>query len=338
MAKGPARKCTKPVKQLATIDQLLAAGMKQGSAKKKDAIKKILRLVPGWTREQCWRRIRHLRRVSRFQDPADRHPNKRKSSVEADPLRRPPATLPWTPADDGRLLNFAGYEPVKKIAQRLGRSERAVRFRLGALGMSAKVTDGWSLRGLQKILRMRHTKLRQFVGTGMIRVRDPRIPASSLAVLCDKVRASLDPATIESISAALAKAGDAYSWERAASLFGVPVSQIQLWISAGQLRVLDTFVTDRSFEDFCKDYGDKINTALMDPATKKWLVSEYRVPSHPGRSIPSVSRARKHALVIRACKCGRKIAGNAYFRHVKTCQSAGAVTRADSSKPPEPRG
>ena len=173
MAKGPARKCTKPVKQLATIDQLLAAGMKQGSAKKKDAIKKVLRLVPGWTREQCWRRIRHLRRVSRFQDPAERHPNKRKSSVEADPLRRPLAALPWTPADDGRLLNFAGYEPVKKIAQRLGRSERAVRFRLGALGMSAKVTDGWSLRGLQKILRMRHTKLRQFVGTGMIRVRDP---------------------------------------------------------------------------------------------------------------------------------------------------------------------
>ena len=39
-------------------------------------------------------------------------------------------------------------------------------------------------------------------------------------------------------------------WERAANLFVVSVSQIQAWISAGQLRVLDTFVTDRSFEDF----------------------------------------------------------------------------------------
>ena len=55
--------------------------------------------------------------------------------------------------------------------------------------MSAKVTDGWSLRALQKILRMRRTKLRQFIGTGMIRVRAPRIPTSSLAVLCDKARA-----------------------------------------------------------------------------------------------------------------------------------------------------
>ena len=201
--------------------------------------------------------------------------------------------------------------------------------------MSAKVTDGWSLRGLQKILRMGHTKLRQFIGTGMIRVRDSRIPASSLAVLCDKVPASLDRSSVESIAAALAKRDDAYSWERAASLFGVPVSQIQVWISAGQLRVLDTFVTDRSFEDFCKNHGDKINTALMDPATKKWLVSEYHVSSHRGNP-ESVSRARKHALVIRACSCGRKIAGNAYFRHLKTCQSAGAVTRADSFKPPEP--
>jgi len=66
MPNGQARKCTKSVKQLATIDQLLAAGMKQGPAKKKDAIKKILHLVPGWTREQCWRRIQHLRRVTSY--------------------------------------------------------------------------------------------------------------------------------------------------------------------------------------------------------------------------------------------------------------------------------
>ena len=38
-------------KQLAAIDQLLIAGIKLGPAKKHDAIKKILELVPGWTRE-----------------------------------------------------------------------------------------------------------------------------------------------------------------------------------------------------------------------------------------------------------------------------------------------
>ena len=47
----------------------------------------------------------------------------------------------------------------------------------------------------------------------------------------------------------------------------------------------------------------------IDPATASWLVNEYRVSHKNGRT---VSRAQKHALVIRACKCGRKIAGRAH--------------------------
>jgi len=56
--------------------------------------------------------------------------------------RSRPASRAWTAEEDARLLDWAGYEPVNKIAQRLGRSVRAVRFRLGALGMSARVSDG----------------------------------------------------------------------------------------------------------------------------------------------------------------------------------------------------
>src|SRR5271157_3577744 len=92
-----------------------------------------------------------------------------------------------TPAHDAKLLNLAGYEPVTKIARRLGRSERAVRCRLGALGISGKVTDGWSLRTLQATLRVRRPRLRRLIGMGILKVRDPRISASSLAVLCDKI-------------------------------------------------------------------------------------------------------------------------------------------------------
>ena len=65
-------------------------------------------------------------------------------------------------------------------------------------------------------------------------------------------------------------------WERAADLIGVTVAQVQSWICAGQLRVVDTFVTDRSFEEFCKKHGGEINTTLMDPATAKWLVKRVR--------------------------------------------------------------
>jgi len=42
-------------------------------------------------------------------------------------------------------------------------------------------------------------------------------------MLYDKIGASLDSSTIERMAAALARGDDAYSWERAANPFGVPV-------------------------------------------------------------------------------------------------------------------
>ena len=334
MPNASRRKGNPDGKRLAAIDQLLIASIKQGSAKKRDAINRILELVPNWTREDCWQRIRHLRKTVELRG-FEEHPRaKPKKSEQRNAIRRS-ASRPWTSADDTRLADLAGYEPVKKIAQRLGRSVRAVRCRLAALGISGKVTDGWSLRTLQMTLRMTRRRLRRLIGSGMLRVRDPRISACSLAVLCDKIRSSLDPSTIERITTSFTNGDGAYTWERAANLLGVPVAQVQAWISDGQLRVVDTFVTDRSFEEFCKKHGNEINTALIDPPTAKWLVSDYGV-SELVTNAAYVSRARKHALVIRTCKCGRKIAGNSYFQHVRACQSANAAARQDLSNTLEP--
>ena len=200
---GKGNKLNEKFGWLPELDRLLIAGIKHGPAQKKDAITKILQLVPGWTREDCWQRIRHLRKSPEFASPAEGHSDKAKNPGRTLPVRRP-SSMPWTPAHDDKLLKLAGYETVNKIAQRLGRSERAVRCRLGALGISGKVTDGWSLRTLQTTLRVRRPRLRQLIGKGMLKVRDPRISASSLAVLCDKMRASLDPSAIKRIAAALA--------------------------------------------------------------------------------------------------------------------------------------
>src|SRR5271167_4571872 len=200
MPSAPARKGNKLSKQLAAIDRLLIAGIKLGPAKKREAINKVLELVPDWTRGDCWQRIRDLRKTPEFAGSAEDHPDRPKTG----PVRRQPSMSPsgpWTPAHDGKLLKLAGYEPVTKIARRLDRSERAVRCRLAALRISGKVTDGWSLRTLQTTLRVRRSSLRQFIGIGMLKVRDPRISASSLAVLCDKIRPSLEPTTIERIAA-----------------------------------------------------------------------------------------------------------------------------------------
>jgi hypothetical protein len=320
MPRAQGQKGNKSSKQLAAIDRLLIAGIKQGPAKKRDAINRILELVPEWTRGDCWQRIRKLRKTSELAALEEHRPGQTKKLGDAAAARRP-VSRPWTPADDDRLLNLAGYEPVKRIAQRMGRSVRAVRFRIAALGMSARVTDAWSLRALRRMLRVRSSRLRYFIGNGLLRVRDARISAPSLAAFCEKNGATWDPSVLERVAAALDKDADAFSWKRVAGLLGVPLAQVQSLVSGGQLKLADPFVTDRSFEEFCRKHGDVLNMALIDPATAKWLVSEYGVSPSAAHG-RAVSRVQKHALVIRACQCGRKIAGNAYFRHVKICQTS----------------
>jgi hypothetical protein len=114
---------------LPTIDQLLVAGIKLGPRKKHDAINKILELVPGWKRGDCWRRLRQLRRTPALAIPSTEQGLKNADSNGT--LHRPPSRR-WLQEDDHTLVDLAGYEPVTKIAERLGRSVRAVRCRLGA--------------------------------------------------------------------------------------------------------------------------------------------------------------------------------------------------------------
>lgn len=299
---------------LPAIDQLLVAGIKLGPEKKHDAINKILELVPGWKRGDCWRRIRQLRRTAALAIPSTEQDLKKDDGNGS--LHRP-FSRPWLEEDDDKLLDLAGYEPVTKIAERLGRSVRAVRFRLGALGMSARVKDGWSQRGLRKLLRVSRARLRYLAASGMLRVRDPRVTGSSLARWREKNDPPRDASNNHRPRTAIVQQ-NAYSWKRAAKLLGITVEDTQSLIAAGHLKLLDTFVTDRSFEDFCRKHGDEMNLSLMDPATKKWLIGEYGISeAADGKLVP---RAQKHALIIRECRCGRKIAGNVYFRHVRHCR------------------
>ena len=318
---------------LPAIDQLLIAGIKLGPNKKHEAINKILKLVPEWKRGDCWRRIRQLRRTPALASDAAGH---LKKTVENGSLHRSPSRS-WLPEDDAKLSDLAGYEPVTEIAERLGRSERAVRFRLGALGMSARVTDGWSQRALRKLLRMSRTRLRQLVASGMLRVRDPRITKSSLAVLHSKGSAPCVAEPTPARAATTNCAGGSCSWKRAAKILNVELGEVQELISTGRLKLVDTFVTDRAFEEFCRKHGTTINMSLLDPSTRRWLISEYGVPGCvEGQLLP---RAQKHARIVRTCKCGRKIAGNVYFRHVRRCatpnaSAPGFMFQASTSAPP----
>jgi hypothetical protein len=192
---------------------------------------------------------------------------------------------------------------------------------MAALGMSAKVSDGWSLRSLRKLLRVSPKRIRFLIGTGRLRVRDCRVTATSFADLFESQRASLDSGADARFATAQEKCEEGYSWDRTDAILGLTVEHVQSLICSGTLKVVDPFVTDRQFEEFCKKHGNEINLSLLDPATARWLVNEYGVPQ-PLSNSAVASRAQKHALTVRGCECGKKIAGNAYFRHVKSCEVA----------------
>ena len=155
-------------------------------------------------------------------------------------------------------------------------------------------------------------------------MRDPRVSSGSLSAYCTQNSASLHASALERIAVVLASSEDAFSWDRTADFLGLTLPQVHELISSGAVKLVDLFVTDRSFEDFCKSHGREINMALLDPPTAKWLRNEYGVPETATNTV-KVSRIQKHALIIRTCVCGKTIAGNPYFRHIRSCR----VARAD---------
>ena len=287
------------------IKELLREGYLQGGHQKREAIKRIRELYPGlpsstpsrFARRQGW--LANTAQVS---------------------MRRP-----WTQYEDRKLWELAGYETATKIAQRLGRSEQAVRFRLKSLGLSVKVKDGWSFRALQEMLHVGPSKLRRFIADGALRVRDPRITGNSLVILLQSLavpatsncqQEAMVGANLETLS----KDGKSYSWGSAARLLGVDLERIRGWITTGELKIVDGFVTERAFQDFCKKCGSELNCALLGNEVRDWLIEGYsmRVPE---QNATQISGNEKHVLITRRCPgCKRRIRGNVYFRHVKNCR------------------
>jgi hypothetical protein len=346
---------------LPEIDQILLVGMKHGLPGIHEATTSVLRLRPELTRADCWKRLRYLRENGNGTHPVPVNfseeirdllcngyregGRKKREAIKAvrelypglpgrdlrkfvrqqgwlprTPQGSGARRRPWSEREERKLWEWAGYEPASRIGQRLGRSEGAVRFRMKALGLSAKVTDGWSFRSLQQMLRVGPSKLHRFVADGLLRVRDPRISATSLGAMIDQ-RAPSQVAVVETTTKTFWDGPEAYSWKRAANVLGVTVEEVRAWIAKGNLKIVDTFVTDRAFEAFCRKCGAELNYALLGRGIRDWLVDEYglRLPSGE-KGIP-VPAAEKHALVTRHCpKCHMTMRGNIFFRHVKNCK------------------
>lgn len=353
---------------LPEMDRILIVGMKHGPQGIREATNRVLSLRAGVTRADCWKRLRLLRDAGHRDYPAPKKwpievkellregyqqgGEKKRQAIKAvrdlypglpsnAPSRFarrqgwiPKSTLicgrrPWTEHEEKKLWELAGYETAAKIAERLGRSEGAVRFRLKSLGLSVRVKDGWSFRGLQEMLHVGPSKLRRFIADGSLRVRDPRISADSLITLRqERIAAGSAPTeAVQAVSRNIRQNAAAYSWGSAAKLFGVDMGQVREWIVNGKLKIVDGFVTERAFHDFCKKHGSKLNRVLLGNELRDWLVEGYSLLMTGDSETSPMPGNQKHALVTRSCPgCGRPMRGNIFFRHIKHCEAMN-VTR-----------
>ena len=117
------------------------------------------------------------------------------------------------------------------------------------------------------------------------------------------------------------------------------VEEVRAWIAKGELKIVDGFVTERAFQDFCKAGTAQLNSNLLGEEALDWLAEGYALRMPVEKSAAQIPPTEKRALVTRRCPtCGRKMRGNIFFRHIKNCKrpfSNGVVSRTTNSRSDE---
>ncbi|RZU28901.1 hypothetical protein [Edaphobacter modestus] len=125
--------------------------------------------------------------------------NRRELSVElvrlASTLKRPKyilanraqtlalSLLPWKPWSQEELLKLrelAGEKSIRAIAKSMKRSVHSVKHQLFRMNVSAEVAEGYSIRQLQSLLGVNHSRIQMWVTIKALKMKQNRITEASV--------------------------------------------------------------------------------------------------------------------------------------------------------------
>ncbi|MFK2899324.1 hypothetical protein ISP15_03185 [Dyella jejuensis] len=197
-----------------------------------------------------------------------------KSPASVSPRRR------WTAAEQAHFAAMAEQQPVAKMAHALGRSRKAIRWRLGAQGLSAKVEGLWSARRLTRTLHVGRITLRRWIAEHAVRVRDAHITGTSLLAYRARDSYVNEGVARDGTASITIQPDQCYCWKEAAQLLGHRIEGVRQGVARGTLKLVDTLVSDQALQRFCQHYSlGRLDRSRIDPGIHRWLVCEYGLPN-----------------------------------------------------------
>ena len=115
-----------------------------------------------------------------------------------------------------------------------------------------------------------------------------------------------------------AKFQDGYTQRELAEALHVSPRKVRRWVRLGWLMLYQGRVKDRSLKRFLEGHSDEIDTRQLESDLRLWLrdLGLREGATHSRRWFGE----RKHSLKVCVCgRCGRKVHGNVFMRHLKAC-------------------
>lgn len=86
----------------------------------------------------------------------------------------------WNEQEIAFLREHAGSISIKRMAKALKRSPDSVKHQLHRMQLSAEVSEGYSIRQLQELLGVKHTRIQMWLSKGWLRMEQERVTERSL--------------------------------------------------------------------------------------------------------------------------------------------------------------